>query len=38
MKPKIEKPCYVPYQGLDGVSELWHRASGVSELAFGVVA
>lgn len=30
---KIPNACYIPYQRLVAVSELWYRASGVSELA-----
>lgn len=37
-KPEIQRACYVPYQRLVNVSELWYRALGVSELAFAIVA
>lgn len=37
-KPETQKACYVPYQRLVGVAELWYRAPGVSELAFAMGA
>lgn len=37
-QPKIQRACYVPYQRLDGGSELWYRASVVSELASAIDA